>query len=334
MNKLSQIALTDEETLTVAVDCLAKHIPLDAKEPCDPKTLFQILLRAAATHDTIENTAKQLKQVTTSNNIRYHLGKINNFIDLEQQLNSSLKSQIPKGLSKKKQSLAIDFNLIPYYGKPSESEAPFIYRSQAKLGTCSFYAYATLYVIKKGKRVTLAIRGVRWLDTKVAIITYLLAELSLLKIRVKKLYLDREFFSIAVIRWLQALHIPLILPAIIRGKKGGIKQFLQGRKSYQATYVMSKTKEESVTLDLQIICKYRKGKRKKRGLEYFVYVVHQLNISLAYLHQDYRKRFGIESSYRLKNVCRIRTTTKKPTLRLLFVGIAFLLVSKRRTINL
>ncbi len=33
---------------------------------------------------------------------------------------------------------------------------------------------------KKGKRVTLAIRGVRWLDTKVAIITYLLAELSTL----------------------------------------------------------------------------------------------------------------------------------------------------------
>ncbi|WP_265579661.1 hypothetical protein [Plectonema radiosum] len=28
----------------------------------------------------------------------------------------------------------------------------------------------------KGKRVTLAIRGVRWLDTSVAIITYLLAE--------------------------------------------------------------------------------------------------------------------------------------------------------------
>jgi putative transposase len=125
--------------------------------------------------------------------------------------------------------------LIPYYGQPSESETPFIYRSQAKLGTCSFYAYATLYVIKKGKRVTLAIRGVRWLDTKVALITYLLAELSMLNIGVKKLYIDREFFSIAVIRWLQALNIPLILPAIKRGIEGGTKQFLKGRKSYQTT---------------------------------------------------------------------------------------------------
>lgn len=327
INLAQQLALTDEETLNEVVDCLAKYIPLNAKGTCEPKTLFQIVLRAATTHDTIENTAKQLKSVTTSNNIRYHLGKINNFVDLEKQLNQALKSQIPKGLKKKKQSLAIDFNLIPYYGKPSDEETPFIYRSEAKSGTCSFYAYATLYVIKKGKRVTLAIRGVRRLDTKVATITYLLAELSTLNIKVKKLYLDRDFFSISVIRWLQALNIPLILPAIRRGKKGGIKQFLKGRKGYQTTYIMSNAKDDAVTLNLQIICKYRKGKRKKRGLEYFVYVVHQVKVSLNYIHQDYRKRFGIESSYRLKNLCRIRTTTKKPTLRLLFVGIAFLLVN-------
>lgn len=327
MTKLSYIALTDEETLTEAVDCLAKHIPLNTEGACEPNALFQIVLRAAATGDTIENTTKQLKQVTTSNNIRYHLGKINNFVDVEQQLNLALKSQISQGLKKKKQSIAIDLNLIPYYGKPSEEEAPFIYRSQAKLGTCSFYAYATLYVIKKGKRVTLAIRGVRWLDTKVALITYLLAELSSLEIKVKKLYLEREFFCVSVIRWLQALNIPLILPAIIRGKKGGIKQLLQGRKSYKTSYTMSNSQGESVTFDLWVICKYRKGKRKQRGLEYFVYVVHQVKISLFSIHKDYRKRFGIESSYRLKNSCRSTTTTKKPTLRLLFVGIAFLLVN-------
>ncbi len=48
---------------------------------------------------------------------------------------------------------------------------------------------------------------------------------------------------------------------------------------------------------------------------------------MDYIYQDYRKRFGIESSYRLKNLCRIRTTTKNPILRLLYVGISFLLVN-------
>ena len=48
---------------------------------------------------------------------------------------------------------------------------------------------------------------------------------------------------------------------------------------------------------------------------------------MDYIHQDYRKRFGIETSYRLKNLCRIRTTPKNPLIRLLYVGISFLLVN-------
>jgi putative transposase len=52
-----------------------------------------------------------------------------------------------------------------------------------------------------------------------------LAELESLKINVKKLYLDRGFFNTPVIRWLQALDIPFMMPAIKTGKKGGIKTY-------------------------------------------------------------------------------------------------------------
>lgn len=194
-------------------------------------------------------------------------------------------------------------------------------------GTCSFYAYATLYILTKGKRITLAIRGVRWLDTNVAIITYLLAELDALQVNIKTLYLDRGFFSISVIRWLQALDIPFVMPAIRRGKQGGINQFLKGRSSYKTTYTMSQGKDNHASFDLWIICKYKKGKRKQHGIEYFAYVVYKPKINLSYIHQDYRRRFGIESSYRLKNLCRIRTNNKKPVWRLLFVGISFILVN-------
>ena len=102
---------------------------------------------------------------------------------------------------KGKHKIAIDFNLIPYYGTPSPLESPYIYRSQAKSGTCSFYAksagqkllpgelcaYATLYVIKKNKRVTLAIKTVRQQDTLAAIITYLLALIEPLKVTIERL---------------------------------------------------------------------------------------------------------------------------------------------------
>lgn len=238
-----------------------------------------------------------------------------------------MKSRIPPRIKKGRQRLAIDLNLIPYYGEPSPEERPYIYRSKAKDGTCSFYAYATLYVIKKGKRVTLAIHGVRWADTSVAIITYLLAELYSLQLKIQSLYLDRGFFSASVIRWLQALGIPFEMPAIVRGKQGGVRQFITGGKSYKTTYTMLGKDNREVTFELGIICTYKKGKRGQHGIEYFAYVVHKINLSLAAIHQDYRRRFGIESSYRLKNQCRIRTTTKKPGLRLLFVGLAFLLIN-------
>lgn len=117
------------------------------------------------------------------------------------------------------------------------------------------------------------------------------------------------------------------MPAIRTGKKGGIKQFFKGTRSYKTTYTITRKQDDSVSFDLWIICKYKKGKRGKHGVEYFAYVVNKLRTSLSYIHQDYRKRFGIESSYRLKNICRIRTNNKNPILRLLFVGISFLLVN-------
>jgi hypothetical protein len=116
-------------------------------------------VRAASQGDTIEQTTQELKNVPSSNTIRYHLNKLEDFANLEKEINTALKCQIPKGLKKKKLSLAIDINLIPYYGKPSEAEKPYIYRSQAKQGTCSFYAYATLYVIQKGKRVNFRVNA-------------------------------------------------------------------------------------------------------------------------------------------------------------------------------
>ncbi|BAY26504.1 transposase [Calothrix sp. NIES-2100] len=63
------------------------------------------------------------------------------------------------------------------------------------------------------------------------------------------------------------------------------------------------------------------------GVQYLAYVTYKIQTNLDYIYQDYRKRFGIESSYRLQNLCRIRTNNKNPALRLLFVGISFLLVN-------
>jgi hypothetical protein len=149
-----QLALTDSETLDEVLECLVENFSIETQGAYDQQSLFEILIKAASSGDSIENTAKILKNVPTANDIRYHLDKIDNFELLETQINQALKSRIPFRIRKGCLKLAIDLNLIPYYGKPSEQELPYIYRSEAKSGTCSFYAYATLYVLAQGKRVS------------------------------------------------------------------------------------------------------------------------------------------------------------------------------------
>lgn len=320
-------ALTDEATLETALNCLLEHLPIEMEGGYTPSDLFAILLRAASRNDSIEHTSQHLEGVPSGNGIRYHLDKLDDIASVERQLNGAMQSRIPAKICKGKHRIAIDLHLIPYYGTPTDAEAPYIYRSQAKAGTTTFFAYATVYVICRNKRVTLAIHAVHRQETLVATITYLLAMLHPLKVRVKRLYLDRGFYSVPVIRWLKALNLPFLIPAVIRGKTGGTRQLLVGRTSYATRYTLNSPHYGSVSCQMRVVCNYYKGFKGKHGIQYTLYVVHRVKVALHQLHHHYKDRFGIETSYRIKNHCRIRTTTKNPVTRFLFVALAFLLVN-------
>lgn len=318
--------LTDTETLTEVIDCLAEHLEIPMQEVGDQHTLFEILIHAASQGESIEQTCNTFADVPTGNAIRYHLEKLDDLETLETRLNQALHSRLPPRIRRGKQKVAIDLNLLPYYGTPSAREAPYIYRSQAKAGTCSFYAYATVYVLSKGKRVTIALHAVRRDETLVSVLTRLLDRVAALELTIKRLYVDRGFFCVPVIRWLHACDLPFVMPVIIRGKEYGTRALLQPRQTYKTCYTMQSTHYGSVTFEIWVVGTYLQGKYGRHGVEYQAYAVSHVSLRLRSLPDDYRKRFGIESSYRLKNQSRIRTTTKNPVVRLLYVSIAFLLV--------
>lgn len=320
-------ALTDEATLSAALECLKSHLPVPMQGECPSETLYAVLLWAASHHDSIEHAAQPLTGVPSGNDLRYHLNKFEEMTTVESQVNAALQSHLPSGIVNHRHRLAIDLHLLPYYGQPSEAEAPYIYRSQAKAGTTSFLAYATVYVIRAHRRVTLAIHAVRRGETMVAIITRLLDAMDTLAVKVERLYLDRGFYSVPVIRWLMALKLPFIMPAILRGKTGGTRALCGGRRSYHTDYTLRSTAHGSVTCPMVVVCRYRNGAQGKHGIQYLLYVVYRANVALSQVHRHYRDRFGIETSYRLKNQARIRSTTKNPVLRLLYVALAFILVN-------
>jgi Transposase DDE domain len=320
-------ALDDQSTLDCTLDCLMEHIPLETQGSYTAREFFEVLVRAASRGDSIEHTAQRLAGAPCSNSIRYQLEKLDDMQRLEAQVNATLQSRMPPKIRKGRHRFAIDLHLIPYYGVPNATEARYVYRCQAKAGTTRFFAYATVYVICRNKRVTLGIHAVPRDETLVATLTYLLAMLSPLRLRVKALLLDRGFYSVPVIRWLKALNLPFLMPAVIRGKTGGTRALCVGRKSYRTTYTLNSSVHGTVTCQIAVICGYFKGFKDKHGIRYALYAMHRLNIALPQLHHYYRERFGIETSYRLKNHARIRTTTKNPILRFLFVALAFILTN-------
>jgi putative transposase len=87
------------------------------------------------------------------------------------------------------------------------------------------------------------------------------------------------------------------------------------------------SKENESTFQVNIAVKYSKGKYKRNALKYFAYAVYNMDLPIKNTFKEYRKRFGIESSYRLMNQARIHTSTKKPVLRLLYIGLSLLLVN-------
>ena len=167
-------------------------------------------------------------------------------------------------------------------------------------------------------------------DTLIEALERLLARLKALDVRLKRLYLDKQFYSVPVINHFQTQHpaLEVIIPVIIRGKQGGTRALLRGRKSYRTTYTMRSTQYGEATFDVGVVRKYSKGRYGRHGVKWFAYVLlGPIRSPLHQIYEDYRLRFGIESTYRLMNQVRARTSSRSPGLRLLYVGVALTLVN-------
>ena len=166
------------------------------------------------------------------------------FAELQRPLNAALAGNLPRTLRRSPQRMAADLVLIPYHGQP-QHDPDEIYRSEAKSGTSHFHAYATLYVIRNGYRFTVALTPVSRGEPLEAVLKRLLHQAAQVGIRCRLLLLDRGFYSVGVIRYLQAAHHPFLMPVICRGRRlddprgpSGTNVFLTWQSSGFGTYTL------------------------------------------------------------------------------------------------
>ncbi len=300
---------------------------------CKGEVVWNVLLHAASTTSSIHQVCRVLQNVPSDQAIRDALAdRWASVAELVENLNAALASNLPKRLLRREQIVAIDLTKIPFYGKRGRS-SPYLSHGLAERGASYFYPYATAYVVLRGHRFTAAFCPVRRSQSLSDLLRFLLDQLARIGIEIKLLLLDRAFFYVEVLDWLQQANVPFLMPVVFRGHKPAhpekskkLWQFLSWKKSGWAEYwCESRQHRKKVRLPLCIFCRQpgKGGRRRKKPL---IYAYHGYQPrSPAAARQLYRHRFGIETSYRQMNQCRIRTSSRNALLRTLCVGLALLL---------
>ena len=336
MRSRGQYIITKDEVHGYANDWLSSALKLEYQgTKCTASTLLQVLLIAAARTVSIFAACRDLADAPTDQTIRNALeASLPDISELERRLNRSLCSHLPKALFRKSRRIAIDLTLIPYHGQPLLDKKE-IYRSSPKSGTTHFHAYATVAVVHKGHRYTLALLRVEKGVTMKEVVQRLLKIVRSLGVKVQYLLLDKGFFSVEVITYLKRADVGFIIPAMVRGRKPkgrkkatGLRAIRKNKNGYYPHTLTGKVggKPRSARVTICVASKsYKHKKTGKRRTKKLLYIIWKVRLTPRKIREMYRTRFGIETSYRQMHEARIKTCTRDPKLRLLFIGIALVL---------
>jgi hypothetical protein len=329
----SQHILDRNQVHRLAAEHLQAHLQFkDYKRKVTANVLWALLLAAAARITSLSDACQRLLNGPSDETARKALlATLPDYATLQRQLNAALAGHIPKTLRNHLQRIAIDLTLIPYHGQPFR-DLDEIYRGQAKDGTSHFHAYATAYVVRKGRRYTVALTGVKKGEALKDVVQRLLRQAASVGVRARLLLLDRGFYSVAVVRYLQQARYPFLMPLVCHGRSPrqpggptGSHVFRTWKRSGWSEYTLSDAKKRTATVSICVKCRNYRGQWKRHGRQALVYAYWGFDPPTPdSVFLTYRLRFGIETSYRQMHEARIRTT-RRPVVRLLYVGIALVL---------
>jgi len=141
-----------------------------------------------------------------------------------------------------------------------------------------FHAYATAYLVHRGRRFTVALTHVEHDTDLVEVVKRLLRTARRAGIRPSLLLLDRGFYSVEVIRYLQAARYPFIMPVICRGRRaddprgpGGTRVFAAHHHQGWFRYNPTSASKRTATVQIGVHCRNWRGRRNRHGRQTLVY---------------------------------------------------------------
>lgn len=323
---IHQHELKAEDVRAYTIRTLKKHFEIEAHGYCcTTDMIYDVLLKASAESSSLEASCADLAQVADSNTVREYVNQalpIQSLRSQEEQTNQALASCIPLSMLRQGIELAIDFHDEPFYGKQEDLRAVTC-GGQAKKGTTHFVRIATAYVIWRQVRLTLAVHYVLPDEKTLEVLKNLLDRLKMLGFQAKVLYLDKGFAASPIVDYLLSIKQPTILANPIRGKTGGTRALCRGRSSYITTFTFTSGTQATIAMKASLVPD-KTGKRRRKWLAFIVIL---LDWSAEKVYQEYRRRFGVECSYRLLRRVRATTTSRNPALRFFLLSIGLILTN-------
>jgi len=327
-------SISTAELHAYAASLVQRYLKIkDFGKGCTSSVIITILFYAAARLTSISDACARLCRAPSDETFRQALlATLPQWAELQRRLNRALSGDLPKGLLKRPQRIAIDTHEVPYHGRPQEDRNEFR-GGKSRRGTTHFHNYATAYVVRKGYRFTLAMAWFRQDDSFRDLLQRLLKQARQCGVKVRLVLLDRGFYSADVIRYLQAARTPFLMPLKAAGRRprqersvrSDARRFSEQKRSGWARHRW-KSGGRRVSVEVCVCCENYAGWKRKHGRVALVFAYWGFRPgSIPWIRQTYRRRFGIEASYRQMERARIRTSTRDPLRRLLFAGIALLL---------
>jgi hypothetical protein len=292
--------------------------------------LGKLIVMAACVGTSLSGAAYRTRRSPSGETVRKALraNLPEHLPDMERRINDSLRQLAPKAFFKRPRRLAIDLHLRPYYGQ--RQNVP-VRGGKKKAGTKWFWTWATVAVVERGQRWTVAMTQVGPHSALADVLIRLLDYVKEAKIPVKMALVDREFYAAHVIAVLQGRGIPFLMPAIRRGQWQGRNGSTGTRRFFQPGTIgffehtwTARGKSTGQQVTVRIACVPRKAGDQRRTP--LVFAFQGLSSQeLLWYRETYRRRFGIETSYRQLGQGLAQTTTKCAAWRMMLIAVALLM---------
>jgi Transposase DDE domain len=223
--------------------------------------------------------------------------------------------------------VAIDLTDDPYYGEYNSR----VRRSRRDRGTNLFYTYASIHVVENGRRITIFEVPVHQLDDHASVVERLIEHATARGIRIRTLLVDRGFYSVDVMNRLDELGVRYLMPAIKNGRiKRAIEDHHGKRIPNMVRFSIRNPAEQRAFFGLMIYP--RKGAIKETDPIHERYIVFATNMQyreafrlFPKIPEEYRRRWGIETGYRVQNQVKAKTTSTSFTVRLVYQMLSIIL---------